>query len=250
MATKVIIGEDEVLFFGKLKGSNTNKFNRAAKLASIFNELDDKMSRFVERGGVSMHARCALAIRLMMHTGIRVGNEGSAEGYMTKPHPNSKKLPEFVKTYGLTTITKDHIQFARGKCYMNFVGKKQVDNSFELFSDLAAQVKILYRYFQNESKNDLSLFGVTAYELTKFIKKYVGRQFSPKDFRTMRANIEAFYKVSEILDREVPTTKKQLNEEIREVASHVSECLNNTVGVCKKSYIDDMLFVYLIEQRG
>ena len=92
-------------FFRPLRGGNGNKFNRALKLAIMFDELDDKLKGFYQNGnGLSLHAICSLAVRLLMHTGIRVGNEGSAEGYMTKPHPYSKAKPEFVKTYGLTTL--------------------------------------------------------------------------------------------------------------------------------------------------
>lgn len=228
---------NRITVFGKHKGSNSNKFNRVAKLASMFHEIDNKMCGFIKRGGVSEHARNALAIRLMLHTGIRIGNEGSAEGYMTKPHPNSKKEPEFVQTFGLTTLKREHVLIKRGVMYLNFVGKKQVENSFIITNGLVAQVKTLLRDTDSET-----LLGITAYELTKFIKKYIGRQFTPKDLRTLRANIEAWKIYSTISTRPVPATKKEFKMEVKEILTHVSDCLNNTPGVCRKSYIDDMLF--------
>lgn len=243
--TQVIINGTLIQMFGKVKGNNNNKFNRAAKLAYSFEELDAKFNRFIEKGSCTTeNARCALALRLMMYSGIRVGNEGSAEGYMTKPHPNSKKEPEFVQTYGLTSITKEHILFKRKRCYLNFVGKKQVENSFILEKDLSIQLLELHDNYQAET-----LFDITAYQLTKFIKRYVGKQFSPKDFRTMKANIEAWNILGSILNRPRATAQREIKAEVKEIALHVSECLNNTPSVCKKSYIDDMLFIYHQEQR-
>lgn len=236
---KYIIEGNRITVFGKHKGSNSNKFNRVAKLASMFKEIDDKMNGFIKRGGVSAHSRCAIAIRLMLHTGIRIGNEGSAEGYMTKPHPYSKAEPKFVQTYGLTTLKREHTLIKRGIMYLNFVGKKQVENSFTITNGLVAQVKMLL------AKTDTdTLFDVTAYELTKFIKKYIGKQFTPKDLRTLRANIEAWKIYDTISTRPIAATKKEFKNEVKEILAHVSECLNNTPGVCRKSYIDDMLFQY------
>lgn len=238
METYTIEG-DKISVFGKSRGSNANKFNRVAKLASMFNEIDDKMNGFIKRGTVTHHARCAIAVRLMLHTGIRIGNESSAEGYMTKPHPNSKVEPKFVQTYGLTTLSRDHVLVKKGKLYINFVGKKQVDNSFIITNGLVSQVKTLVS--NNESN---TLLGITAYELTKFIRKYVGKQFTPKDFRTLRANIEAWKAFKLVQALPAVQYKKDFNAEIKSIAVHVSECLNNTPGVCKKSYIDDMLFTH------
>lgn len=221
-------------FCRSAKCSYKDKWNRAVKLASMFEELSRKFDGIAERGNYCTdNARLALACKMMLYTGIRIGNEDSAEGYMTKPHPYSKKEPEFVKTYGLTTLLREHLTFKRGKLYVHFLGKKQVDNYFVVEGDLARQVRAMVA-----SHNGETAFGVTDYELTKFIKRYVGRRFTPKDFRTMRANMYAYDALSDILERENPHTKREFNAEVKEIATYVSEKLNNTPGVCKKSYID------------
>lgn len=233
-------------FCRSLKAGYDDKQNRMVKLAARFEELSEKFDRMIEKGGyVTDTARCALACKMMMYTGIRIGNEDSAEGYVTKPHPNSNKEPEFVKTYGLTTLLPEHVLVKGRKVYLNFVGKKQVENSFTLTGELAKQVReVLKTVEQGET-----LFEITEYELTKFIKRYVGRRFTPKDFRTMRANMYAWEKFEEIKQRELPGTKTEFNKEVKEIATYVSEHLNNTPGVCKKSYIDDMLWDEIAEQR-
>lgn len=242
--TEITIGGKDYMFFRPLAGNYDCKFNRATKLASRFDELDAKFNRMIAKGnGITKNAKLALACRLMMHTGIRVGNESSAEGYMTKPHPNSKKKPEFVKTYGLTTLLGKHIIIAPRRTLLNFVGKKQVENSYQITGKLAKQIRVLVE------KGDEPLFGISAYEITKFIKTYVGKQYSPKDFRTMRANMVVWDAVSEIAQRENPKSKKEFNSEIKEVAVTVSEHLSNTPGVCKASYIDPKVWDYITQER-
>lgn len=239
MTTYIDIYGVEYGFCRSAKASYSDKHNRMVKLAERFEELSDKFDGMIIRGQVgSFQARLALACKLMMYSGIRIGNEGSAEGYMTKPHPNSKKEPEFVQTYGLTTIRKEHVTFKRGKAYLNFLGKKQVDNSFTFVGDTAKYLKALYEM----TTDNETLFEISVYELTKFIKKYVGKHFTPKDFRTMRANMVAYETLSEICERELPTTKSELNKEKKEIAVTVSEALNNTPGVCKASYIDERIW--------
>ena len=233
-------------FCRSAKCSYSDKHNRMVKLAVRFEELSDKFDGMIERGQyVTMQARLALACKMMMYTGIRIGNEDSAEGYMTKPHPMSKAKPEFVKTYGLTTLLPEHVTFKGRKVFLNFLGKKHVDNSFTITGTLATQIRRMYKTVEEGE----TLLEITEYELTKFIKQYVGRQFTPKDFRTMRANMYAYEKYNEICGRELPHTKREFNEEVKEIATYVSEHLNNTPGVCKKSYIDSLLWDEVADNR-
>lgn len=245
MKTYLTIYGTDYGFCRGLKGSFKDKFNRVVKLASMFEQLSDKFDGMIERGNYQTdNARLALACKLMLYTGIRIGNEGSAEGYMTKPHPNSKEEAQWVQTYGLTTMLPDHVSVKRQKVQFMFLGKRHVDNYFEVTGQLAKQMKMYLRMYEGET-----LFDITAYELTKFIKKSIGRQFTPKDLRTLRANMLAFDKLMEITNRDLPTTKSEYNAEVKEIATYVSEHLNNTPGVCKKNYIDSMLFDEFAEMR-
>lgn len=243
--------EGEVYISCVKRGShNKDKFARADKIAREFETLHDKFMRMAEKGSfTSVQAQHAIAVLLMMHTGIRVGNESSAEGYMTKPHPNSKVEPKFVQTYGLTTLLKSHVLVDRKKhsIYINFLGKKSVENSFRIGtrSDLGYAFGELLDATNPPSKVIFS--EVTPYTLTKFIKKSVGVAFSPKDLRTMRANLVASVA---FVAAPPPRTKKDVKEAIKMIATATSEALNNTPGVCKKSYIDNRLFLKLEELRS
>lgn len=225
--------------FGKVRGHQKDKFNRATKLAYRFEELDAKLRGIVQRGIVSNteHSRCSLALLLMMNTGIRLGNEGSAEGYYTKPHPHQKdQTVRFVQTYGLTTLKPEHIEIVNyKKCLIDFVGKKQVANSFVVTDkELVRWLAILKDYSLGDA-GELPVFGITPYMLTKFVKKHVGRAFSPKDFRCMKANLYAWEFANEM--KWPCHTKKETKQQIKTMYDKVAQMLNNTPGVCKKSYV-------------
>lgn len=241
---KYKIGSVSIRFYGKVRGANSNKFNRVNKLASMYNELNSKLHRMAEKGSNSCSEiyRCSVATLLLMETGIRVGNEGSAEGYNTVPHPHAKNQEsKFVQTYGLTTLLQQHVIHTNKKSIeFSFLGKKQVENTFKVPQNLYKYVKDIY---VNCDKNPL--FGITDYQLTKFIKRYVGKDFTPKDFRTLRANIYAEESISSLTcigAMSMHPTKKEVKEVIKSVCIEVSEKLNNTPGVCKKSYINELLF--------
>lgn len=238
---KFKIGKETISFYGKKRGSNSNKFNRVNKLASNYNNLHEKFLNMAERGKNSCteNYRCSIAVLLLMETGIRVGNETSAEGYNTVPHPHNKNQEsKFVQTYGLTTLLREHVINKGKEVKFNFSGKKQVENWFTVPTDIKKYVIDIY----NNCECD-PLFGITVYQLTKFIKKFVGKEFSPKDFRTLRANIYAEKFLFSQLKYTECETKKQKKETVKVVCEAVSILLNNTPGVCKKSYIDDNLFI-------
>lgn len=246
METKVKVDGKTYKMLRSKNCSNNDKFNRAAKLLSKFNEISNKMDGYIKRGnGESLNARLALAVKMMMYTGIRIGNESSAEGYMTKPYEYSDKKPEFVQTYGLTTLKSEHCRKVGRYVFLNFLGKKHVENTFRLEGLLAKQFKQVLAFAEEFE----TVFEISEYELTKFIKTHVGKQFTPKDFRTMRANMFAWEKYQEICERELPTTKKERNAEVKEICQYVSQKLNNTPGVCKTSYIDSYLWDELEEER-
>lgn len=248
---KVNINGSSYRFFGSVRGHLSNKWNRSTKLADRFIELDKKFRGIVERGvrgakhnGATEHSRCALALLLMMHTGIRVGNEGSAEGYMTKPHPYSKEKPKFVQTYGLTTLLWEHIKLNRTSVELFFVGKKQVDNKFQLYDPQI--VKWLRIMKDTHLSNQDQVFYISDYQLTKFIKRYVGRSFSPKDFRCMRANMYA-WEFATTIDWAAIPTKGAFKKDLKAMYEFVASKLNNTPGVCRKSYVHEGLPDYLLE---
>ena len=237
---------DMITFFRSSNGNYSEKFNRMVKLAKMFTGLDLMMGRYADKGGfTTLNARLACACRLMLHTGIRVGNGSSAEGHMTTVSPYDKtREPEFVRTYGLTTLLPEHVMRKKGGVYMDFPGKRSVRNTFVVTGDLADHVEKI----RLAARPPETLFGITAHELTKFIKRHAGSKFTPKDLRTLRANIEAWKSFNLHRDELVKVrTRPAFNALVKQVCIDVSEKLNNTASVCKTSYIDPYLWDYMYD---
>jgi len=229
---------------GKLKGSNGNKYNRAFKLLHQREELTEKFLRLSNRGNYDTeHAQSAIAVLILMQTGMRIGNESSAEGYHTKPHPNEKgRVSEFVQTYGLTTCLNKHVKInvAEGLVEFNFLGKKSVGNYYVIHDKkLAWTIWNMQQSKNREVAPTTKFLDVDAYQMTKFIKRYVGRVYSPKDFRTMVANQLA---VDILTNSSPPSDKKTWKELVKDTCTKVSEQLNNTPAVCKRNYINYNIF--------
>lgn len=243
---KLKINKQSIILFGKAKGSYSNKFNRIYKLALMHDSLLDKFDSFIKRGkGTSIHAECALACKLLLTTGIRIGNEGSAEGYVSK---NNQHKGEFVQTYGLTTLKREHIKIRGNNAFICFLGKRQVNQSIKVCNiNTVEQMKTLIGGTKNN--NGCNFLSISDYDLRKFIQKYVGNKFQAKDFRTLRANIDAYLYAAEIMKRPTPKNKSSLRAEVKEILVHVSEILGNTPSVCKKSYVDERLIDYFITNR-
>lgn len=215
-----------------------DKFNRIYKIASNAPQLLSKLDGFIEHI-TTERAQCALATKICIKTGIRIGNEDSAEGYMTKPHPMQKeKEPEFRQTFGLTTLRKEHVRFVAGAVRFEFVGKKGVEQVIIIRDKkLVSQVRQLY----TESLDD-TLFSVNDVQVRKFVKKSVGSKFMVKDFRTLHANMVATDVITQLCKKPLPQKKSEFNLEVRQIAETVAARLGNTPGISKKSYIDPLMF--------
>lgn len=240
------IDGNQVKFFGNPDGSTKVKFNKVAMIASRYVDIlgdlqkiiDDDRSTFP----VSERFRLAVAFLIIIKTGIRVGNEDSAEGYMTTPHANQKdQESKFVQTYGISTMMRHHIYKQNGLVHFDFIGKKAVENKFILDHKLSNLVMQVY------DSGFEPLFGIDESMLTSFIKKETSPYFSSKDFRTFRANVFGYNKA---ITLSKPKTKTQHNENVKKVTEFVSQKLNNTPGVVKSSYLDPRLFTYVFGDKS
>ena len=246
---------------GKSRGHFASKSNRIAKLIDMWPELESKFVAMIKRGrGSSEQARMAYATLLMMETGIRTGNESSAEGFICDnrkiaqkdnpekgykkgdviwQHPSHGKL---VKTYGLTTLLHNHVTRNGKKLEISFVGKKIVEQN------LIVRHPILLRYCPKGDKNDLFL-GIRYYELKKFVKRYVGRGFTPKDIRMTKVNlifVNKFGRKPHDRNFDVETTKAGKKKILSLAIEETANMIGHTKGVCRSSYLSPSLLQFIL----
>jgi DNA topoisomerase IB len=223
--------------------SDFGKFNRYARLGSIADTLIEKFKRNLKEDPYSKESRCSFACLLMMLYGIRVGNEDSAEGYISGLKNNSGL---FVQTYGTTTLLNKHVEVKDNSILLNFLGKKQVDQHIKVNDPLIVKIAKLY---DSPIKQNEKWIGISQNELTSFIKTEVGKNFTPKDFRTFCANITAWNSIKKKLNKKKYNKKSDAKNDVKEVVEDVSTKLGNTPGIAKKSYLDARMLDWFYEQR-
>lgn len=145
---------------------------------------------------------------ILYKTYIRVGNECYMKDY---------------NTYGLTTLKGKHLFLNKTTKIIQFKfrGKKGIEQIVQ-FKD-----NLVWKYLKSiQIKNQEQIFkGITSQELNYFIKKYMGNNFTCKDFRTWGANM-LFIKYA--FDK---------NLKLKEIIIKISKKLGHTPQICKKSYI-------------
>ena len=152
---------------------------------------------------------------------------------------------ENEKSFGVTTLKKNHFNIKKNSVYIEFIGKRGIINKC-LIDDkkIAYILKKLKETNENEfffkfKKCDFQTY-INANDINLFIKKY--GNFSSKDIRTYRSNILflEFFKKNQ---------KKNLqkNKLIKYCIQQTAQSLHNTESICKKSYINNDIINYLKE---
>lgn len=231
-----------------LKKSN-KKFRKIQSLINNWDVLRNKMKNYIERGyGTSITARLAYGVLLMMETGMRVGNEGSAEGYVC----NNKYLPEFgktIKTYGLTTINIDHVYRRNGTIFANFTGKKGVEQY--LRTSEPTLVKYYTQIIGDRSKQ-AQFLGIDGEKSTTrlfkaFVKRSIGPKFTPKDIRTASVNLRFIDNLKE-MEPEPQDKKGNVNRILNTLIEKTADQIGHTRGVCKSAYLSKTLVATIADR--
>ena len=226
---------------GNPRGHFAAKENRAAKLVLMWPDIKKKMETLLLRGGgTSETARHAYGVLLMMETGIRIGNESSAEGFVCE-NKFSPYFGQTVKTYGLTTLLGQHVRLEDGDLFVDFVGKKGVEQC--LRTDHPLLVKHLPDVFPTQP-----LLNITENSLRKFIHRYIGGKFKAKDLRTAKVNIEFAKVMSSPLHGEAflnATSKSGRKKAVANAIEEVAQFIGHTKGVCRSAYISCHVLTFL-----
>ncbi|MDP1712206.1 MAG: hypothetical protein Q8K86_07095 [Candidatus Nanopelagicaceae bacterium] len=241
--------DNEYSYWGNPQGRsrtveyNKGKFNRYAKLGSYADEVLKRLHEVVKNDHESVDGRCAFASLLMMLYGVRIGNEGSAEGYASGLEKNKG---EIVNTYGTTTLLNKHVSFSDDAMTLDFIGKEQVEHNITITGGFFTRYGKLYHDPSNPDEKWLKI----DYDLLfDFIKANVGKQFVPKDLRTFCANITAWNYMKDYLEKPKVDTRTDAKAEVREIVEKTAKRLGNTVGVARSAYLDNRMLDWFIDQR-
>jgi len=180
----------------------------------------------------------ALVINTIDNSHLRVGND---------------KYAKENDSFGITTLKGGHIEIKSSKVILNFIGKKGVENYSEitepstvrLFKNYYNEFKPkdnddFFRYYGGHSGEDI--YKINSCHINDYIKEY--GNFSIKDFRTYSANemlLKYYYNLYKFNRGLKDLSQNKLKQGNNKCIDRISNNLNNTRAICKKSYCSNYL---------
>ena len=201
-----------------------------------------RFHEYVKRDPKSILSRCAYAAVMMMEYGVRVGNEDSAEGYLSGKEDNKG---EMVQTYGTTTLLNRHVKIHNNELSLDFLGKEQVEHSILIDDPFLVKYGRAYISQNPEDK----WLGINYEVMFDFVKSEIGDAFVPKDLRTFCANTTAWNAMQPYLERPKQEMKSDAKKEIADIIEIVAARLGNTPGVSRARYVDHRMLDWFLAQR-
>ncbi len=218
--------------------SDKKYYDTLIQFGKKINTIREDILKILRKRTWDLEKTIAFVIYIIDNCHLRIGNE---------------KYKDENNSYGITTLERRHININTTSVYFDFVGKKGVENTC-VFKE--KKIISLFRSLDNEFKptqNDTffkyynsngSIYNINSSHINDFLKQY--GDFSAKNFRTWSANEFIIKYLYNILNN-LPEEYDELSERncsiiINKCVDNVSEKLNNTRAICKKSYICNDIF--------
>jgi DNA topoisomerase I len=212
------------------------KFSRMVEFGSHLRQLRRRLKHDLALPGLPRDKVLAVVVTLLDETLIRVGNV------------------EYARTnnsYGLTTLRDKHVKFLRdGRASFSFRGKS--GRKHDVVLDDRRLVRIirhcqqlsgqqLFQYVDDDGRLQPVDSGLVNDYLRSAMAESGGEGYTAKDFRTWGATVRAIAFLS-CQQRESTVSDRAFNRCVAATAKEVAEALGNTPAVCRKSYINPVVF--------
>jgi DNA topoisomerase IB len=208
------------------------KFERMIEFGDALPRLRKRLRRDLALPGLPREKVLAVVVSLLDATRVRIGNAEYARDN---------------NSYGLTTLRNRHVQFIRdGRLLFRFRGKGGADHEVPVDDKrLAKLVRRCHelpgqRLFQYVDE-DGGRHPVDSDQVNAYLGEIMGADFTAKDFRTWGATLRAIALMAATPLPESPS-ERALNECIVAAVKKVAAELRNTAAVCRKSYINPVVF--------
>lgn len=208
------------------------KFDRMVTFAEALPRLRRKLARDLALDGLPRQKVLAVVISILDATRIRVGNIEYARDN---------------KSFGLTTLLNRHVSFIRdGRAILNFRGKGGVPHEVPIDDKRIAKIvrhcqelpgQQLFQYVTDEGQRA----PIDSGQVNDYLRDAMGDDFTAKDFRTWGATLQATILLART-SRPADASDRAFKSEIVKVVKQVAAALRNTPAVCRKSYINPLVF--------
>lgn len=208
------------------------KFSRMIEFGQALPRLRARLRRDLARPGLPRDKVLAVIVSLLDSTLLRIGNAEYARRN---------------KSYGLTTLRDRHLQFIRdGRAFLRFRAKGGLDREVVVNDKrLSAIVRrcqqlpgqVLFQYLDDDGRRH----AVDSGMVNDYLRAAMGEDFTAKDFRTWGGTLRAIALIgcTPLPER---ASERALNGCIVEAVRQVAQELGNTPAVCRKSYINPLVF--------
>src|SRR5579864_46998 len=216
------------------------KYDKLIRLGEKLPDLKAAMAEHLDRDELDRERVSAIALRLINLGWFRVGSERHAKE---------------SGTYGITTLTRRHVEVRGRRVRLAFRAKHAVQVRTELVDDeLAAALRELLslrggaRVFRYEGESGLT--NLTSKRLNEYVKLYLGPDFTAKDFRTWGGTLLAAIAFAARTEREgFPETAAAEKRSVSAVMRRVAAQLGNTPAVCRASYVSPAVIDQYLDGR-
>jgi DNA topoisomerase IB len=209
------------------------KFERMIEFGEALPRLRLRLRRDLALPGLPREKVLAVIVSVLDATRLRIGNAEYARDN---------------NSYGLTTLKNRHVQFIRdGRLLFRFRGKGGAEHEIALDDKRLARLvrrchqlpgQRLFQYLDDDGGRH----PIDSDQVNAYLREVMGADFTAKDFRTWGATLRAIslMAATPLPERE---SERALNECIVAAVKAVAAELRNTPAVCRKSYINPVVFV-------
>jgi DNA topoisomerase IB len=219
-----------------------DKFDAMRDFARALPKLRRRVARDLSRPEPDRDRVLAAAVRLLDRGFFRIGGEDYADEN---------------KTYGVATLRKRHVSVEGESVTFDYEAKGGARRVQQIDDPQVAKLarSLLRRRGGNREflafKSDGEWVDVKSADVNDYLKRVTGGEFSAKDFRTWNATVLASVMLASWViegDGE-PASAAARERAKKEAAKSVAGFLGNTPAVCRRSYIDPLVFDRFDEER-
>lgn len=197
------------------------KFDRMGEFAERLPVLRQRVEEDLGGTGLAKDKVIALSVAILDRTLIRVG---------------SRQYAEANDSYGLTTLTPDHVRVGAGRVVFSFTGKGGIDQEVVLSDgklarlvgqsiDLGGETVLGYL-------TDGGVTAVSPEDVNQYLAERAGEDFTAKDFRTWGATAIVVGELAQASPSDLSPDKQFLS-----AIDIAADRLGNTRDVCRTSYV-------------
>ncbi|TPW25926.1 DNA topoisomerase IB [Pararhizobium mangrovi] len=205
------------------------KFAHLVAFAEALPGIREQIDHDLRRRGPTFEKAVATVVFLMDKLLIRVGN---------------REYARTNESYGLTTLTEEHVDLEGNRLRFHFRGKSGREWSLHHTDRRIARVirslqelpgQHLFRYVDGEGV----VHAVDSADVNAYIQELAGESFTSRQFRTWAATTECALQLA----GETPASSKRDNARIvNATLDRVCKRLGNTRTVCRNSYVHPRVF--------